>query len=55
MLTAKVLEEEKEKKKRQKVMGRSENLQSLFHKSAAKLKDGDFMTRGFSIPADARR
>ncbi|OKL61625.1 hypothetical protein UA08_03863 [Talaromyces atroroseus] len=56
MLTAKVLEEEDERKKRQK-MGRSENLQSLFHsdKSKQKMKDGDFMTRGFSIPANARR
>lgn len=57
MLTARVLEEENEKKKRQKVTSRSDNLQSLFHndKSKAKMKDGDYMTRGFSIPADARR
>lgn len=56
MLTAKVLEEEN-KKKKQKVVSRNENLQSLFHndKDKAKHKDGDFMTRGFTIPADARR
>lgn len=56
MLTAKVLGEEDERNKRQK-MARSENLQSLFHsdKDRKKMKDGDFMTRGFSIPANARR
>jgi hypothetical protein len=56
LLTAKVLEEEQERKKRQK-LARSENLQSLFHNDNDKrrMKDGDFMTRGFSIPADARR
>ncbi|KAH8698321.1 Rtf2 RING-finger-domain-containing protein [Talaromyces proteolyticus] len=56
MLTAKVLEEES-KKKKQKVAGRNGNLESLFHndKTKRQLKDGDFMTRGFSIPADARR
>lgn len=57
MLTARVLEEEDAKKKRQKIMGRSENLQSLFTSDAdrKKHKDGDFMTRGFTIPASARR
>jgi hypothetical protein len=58
ILTAKVLEEEQERKKRQKI-ARSENLRSLFHndddKERRKMKDGDFMTRGFSIPANARR
>ncbi|EEA25793.1 Replication termination factor 2 [Talaromyces marneffei ATCC 18224] len=56
ILTAKVLEEEQERKKRQK-LARSENLQSLFHndKDKREMKDGDFMTRGFSIPANARR
>ncbi|KUL87229.1 hypothetical protein ZTR_03312 [Talaromyces verruculosus] len=56
ILTAKVLEEEQERKKRQK-LARSENLQSLFHNDndKRKMKDGDFMTRGFSIPANARR
>ncbi|PCG89562.1 Protein of unknown function DUF602 [Penicillium occitanis (nom. inval.)] len=56
ILTAKVLEEEQERKKRQK-LARSENLQSLFHNDndKRKMNDGDFMTRGFSIPANARR
>lgn len=54
MLTAKVLEEQNEKKKRRRM---NENLESLFTKSSdkEKRKDGDFMTRGFSIPAGARR
>ena len=47
-----------ERKKRQKI-ARSENLQRLFHndddKERRKIKDGDFMTRGFSIPTNARR
>jgi hypothetical protein len=57
MLTARVLEEENSKKKRQKIIGRNENIQSLFTSDAdrKKHKDGDFMTRGFSIPAGARR
>lgn len=58
VLTAKVLEEENERTKRIKV-ARSENLQGLFHsdtdKSRHHIKDGDFMTRGFSIPTNARR
>ena len=55
-LTAKVLEEEEAKKKRRKLMGQNETLKSLFTKSAGgqKYKDGDFMTRGFSIPANAK-
>lgn len=55
-LTAKVLQEEEAKKKRRKMMGENETLKSLFSKSGGgpKQKDGDFMTRGYSIPADAR-
>ncbi|KAL2012741.1 hypothetical protein VTN00DRAFT_266 [Thermoascus crustaceus] len=57
MLTARVLEEENEKKRRRKMMGPNENLESLFTKSGSKepTKDGDFMSRGYSIPAGARR
>lgn len=57
MLTARVLEEENEKKKRRKLMGAgaNENLKSLFTQGNGKGKDADFMTRGFSIPAGARR
>jgi hypothetical protein len=55
-LTAKVLEEEEAKKKRRKMKGENETLKSLFSKSGGgpKQKDGDFMTRGYSIPANAR-
>ena len=53
-LTARVLEEEEAKKKRRKMMGENENLKSLFTKGGQKHKDGDFMTRGYSIPANAR-
>jgi Rtf2 RING-finger len=55
-LTAKVLKEEEAKKKRRKMMGENETLKSLFSKSGGgtKHKDGDFMTRGYSIPANAR-
>ncbi|CAI7604591.1 Zinc finger RING/FYVE/PHD-type [Penicillium manginii] len=53
-LAARVLEEENEKKKRRKMMGRNENLDSLFTKKDDGKKSADFMTRGFSIPA-ARR
>ena len=53
-LTAKVLAEEHEKSKRRK-MGTNDNLKSLFSSDdRAPKKDGDFMTRGFSIPAGAR-
>ncbi|KAF5862147.1 hypothetical protein ETB97_012132 [Aspergillus alliaceus] len=56
MLTARVLEEENEKKKRRKMIGLNENLNSLFTK---KDKDGktnaDFMTRGFTLPANSRK
>jgi Rtf2 RING-finger len=55
-LTARVLEEENERKKRRLVNGENENLKSLFTKSddKRKLGDGNFMSRGFSIPAKAR-
>lgn len=54
-LTAKVLEEESERRKRRLVNGENETLKSLFTKKddKRKLGDGNFMTRGFSIPADA--
>ncbi|PGH21372.1 hypothetical protein AJ80_03289 [Polytolypa hystricis UAMH7299] len=57
MLTARVLEEENERQKRRKMMAKSENLQSLFTSDAKreKAKDSDFMARGFSIPAGAKR
>lgn len=51
-LTARVLAEENEKKKRRKG---NENIDSLFSKKDGTSKNGDFMTRGFSIPAAARR
>lgn len=56
-LTAKVLEEEDGRKKQRLVSGENENLKSLFSgkKDEKKLLAGaDFMTRGFSIPANAR-
>lgn len=55
-LTAKILDEEEAKKKRKMMTGENENLKSLFTKNAADPKrgNGDFMTRGFSIPANAR-
>ena len=58
MLTAKVLEEENERKRRRKLIGTNENLNSLFTKDSSKdgkSKSGDFMTRGFSIPATSKR
>ncbi|KAJ5577884.1 uncharacterized protein N7459_006848 [Penicillium hispanicum] len=56
-LTARVLVEQEEKKKRRKMMGMNENLDSLFtkEKKDGSGKGGDFMTRGYSIPASARR
>ena len=56
-LTARVLGEQEEKKKRRKMMGLNENLDSLFTKGKTdgSGKGGDFMTRGYSIPASARR
>ncbi len=50
-LTARVLEEEQTKKKRKL---ESENISSLYSKGDRKQSDGNFMTRGFSIPAKAR-
>lgn len=59
MLTARVLEEENERKKKRKMVGTSENLQSLFTKESSKdgkaKGTGDFMTRGFTIPAGGKR
>ncbi|KAL4959140.1 uncharacterized protein BDV14DRAFT_17483 [Aspergillus stella-maris] len=53
LLTAKVLEEENEKKKRRKLMGANDNISSLFTKESkdGKFKNTDFMTRGFSLPS----
>ncbi|KZF22873.1 DUF602-domain-containing protein [Xylona heveae TC161] len=53
-LTAKVLEEEAERNKRRKY-GTNDNIKSLFSSGNGAGKDGDFMTRGFSIPAGAKR
>ena len=52
-LTARVLEEEEARKKRRH---ENENISSLYSKNAdgKSKKGGDFMTRGFSIPANAR-
>ncbi|KIW47876.1 uncharacterized protein PV06_00532 [Exophiala oligosperma] len=51
-LTARVLEEEEARKKRRR---ENENISSLYTKSTdRKARDGEFMTRGFSIPANAR-
>ncbi|KAF9886020.1 hypothetical protein FE257_012076 [Aspergillus nanangensis] len=57
MLTARILEEENEKKKRRKVMGLNGNLDSLFTKESkdGKFKNADFMTRGFSLPTPTRK
>ena len=56
-LTAKVLKEEEDRAKRRKMAGENENLKSLFSKSTngASQKNSDFMTRGFSIPANMKR
>lgn len=56
-LTTRVLVEQEENKKRRKMMGMNENLDSLFtkEKKDGSGKGGDFMTRGYSIPASARR
>lgn len=58
MLTARVLEEENERKRRRKMMGANDNLDSIFTKDSrdGKSKGNDFMTRGYTIPAaEARR
>ncbi|KAL8731148.1 MAG: hypothetical protein Q9181_004395 [Wetmoreana brouardii] len=54
-LTAKVLAEQEDRNKRRK-MATNENLKTLFSSSdGAAGKHSDFMTRGFSIPAGAKR
>ncbi|KAI9673499.1 MAG: hypothetical protein M1817_002963 [Caeruleum heppii] len=56
-LTAKVLQDESERKKRQK-LGMNDNLKSLFMAGGDKdraSKGGDFMSRGYTIPAHAKR
>ena len=54
-LTAKVLAEQEERNKRRK-LGANANVKSLFsHKNGMDEKHTDFMTRGFSIPANAKR
>lgn len=54
-LTAKVLAEQKVRYKRRK-LGANDNVKSLFsNKNGMDEKHLDFMTRGFSIPANARR
>lgn len=54
-LTAKVLAEQEERNKRRK-LGANENVKSLFsNKNGMDEKHLDFMTRGFSIPANAKR
>lgn len=52
-LTARVLEEEEARKKRRR---ENENISSLYTKNTdgKARRDGEFMTRGFSIPANAR-
>lgn len=55
-LTARVLNEENEKKKRRKMMGLNDNIDGLYTKENKDgKKSGDFMTRGYTIPAAARR
>jgi hypothetical protein len=54
-LTAKVLAEQEERNKRRK-LGVNDNVKSLFsNKNGMDEKHVDFMTRGFSIPANAKR
>ena len=54
-LTAKVLAEQEERNKRRK-LGANENVKSLFSsKNGMDEKHLDFMTRGFTIPANAKR
>lgn len=54
-LTARVLAEQEERNKRRKIEN-NENLSSLFSKDQGnKGKNSDFMTRGFKIPAQAKR
>lgn len=54
-LTAKVLAEQEERSKRRK-MDANHNLKSLFSSKNRRAENHvDFMTRGYSIPADAKR
>ena len=54
-LTAKVLAEQEERNKRRK-LGANDNVKSLFSsKNGMDEKHLDFMTRGFTIPANAKR
>lgn len=54
-LTAKVLAEQEDRNKRRK-MAPNENLKGLFSSSNGMAgKQSDFMTRGFSIPSEAKR
>lgn len=54
-LTSKVLAEQEDRNKRRK-LGANDNVKSLFSKkNGIDEKHGDFMTRGFSIPANAKR
>lgn len=54
-LTAKVLAEQEDRNKRRK-MAPNENLKTLFSSSNGVAgKQSDFMTRGFTIPAEAKR
>ena len=55
-LTEKVLKEQEDRHKRRKMAGGNENVQSLFSKGdSMEAKKVDFMTRGFSIPANGIR
>ncbi|KAL8790768.1 MAG: hypothetical protein Q9213_000392 [Squamulea squamosa] len=55
VLTAKVLAEQEDRNKRRKIAP-NENLKGLFSSSNGKAgNQSDFMTRGFSIPAGAKR
>lgn len=54
-LTAKVLAEQEDRNKRRKI-AQNENLKTLFSSGSGMAgKQKDFMTRGFTIPADAKR
>ncbi|KAL8745341.1 MAG: hypothetical protein Q9184_007886 [Pyrenodesmia sp. 2 TL-2023] len=54
-LTAKVLAEQDDRNKRRKI-AQNDNLKTLFSSSSGMAgKQKDFMTRGFTIPADAKR
>lgn len=55
MLAVRVLEEQNERQKRRKMTGSNDTYKGLFTSNEGKVKDGDFMTRGYSIPREARR